>query len=1150
MRHIYLFLIICSLLPQSLFAQDTTWVQTFTFDDITKRRDIFAFPDGSQTYRKILMYYTLKCDPATTQDSYNCGEWDYSTHNLIWDHRGVLDSTRRTHPTFKVGNASPDSVSYSIAPTYNYYQTQQQSIVHTNTVSLTTASVGMGSDESAYPFRSGQTAAKAQFLWRAEELSAAGLAAGNISGMQFDLSSLGSTLYNLRIKLKQTTRDSLTTASYETDLTTVYFLNTTFAATGWQSLQFHTPFAWDGTSNIAVEISCDAAAGSTDNTVHASQTAWQSGVYTAGTDYCINLNPNGGADHVNFGTTPHIAGNEPRTYEAWGYARAFNDGGLFQAGPGGATGADFSLRTSGTVNQWRAQFWGTPDFDVTLNNSLNNWHHYAVTYNGSTMKVYYDGGLAGQKSYELQTPASDVRVGEWLGTYFRGMVDEFRVWDVALSQTQLRDWKDRDLDATHPQYAALRGSYSFNEGMGSVTADGSPMGNPQGLLKNSAWWKRFSGNELFRNFSATNLRPNVVFEQGVYESVLTNVTATDSLINAPLQIIRYDNPGSSGQIADDSPLVPSLATDTLVVWAANRYSYTYDANGTKVDSTWINSDATLYQSISEWYSPTVEYEIGRFITPYGIGLDLGSEGFRWVYDVTDYAPLLVDSVDLQAGNQQELIDVKFALIHGAAPATVQRIQQIWNKSYASYNYASLDNDASLSAKTLDILPSTDKLKVKTRLTGHGHSSNTGNYPHCCEWKDNTHYLKVNGVTADTWHIWQDFECADNPVYPQGGTWPGSREGWCPGDVVKENDFFVTDGVQNGQITLDYDITPVPTSNQGMGSGNYLMAMQLFEYSAPSHDLDAEIYDVIRPNNWEYYSRRNPICFDPIVTVRNNGNTNLSSIAFSYQVQGGTPETYTWNGNLGYGQKIDIALPISGAEFWLGDPQNRFTATITGVNGGTDSYAANNSMSTNYEMPDIYNEHFRITLKTNNNSNENYYTISDINGDVIYSRDGFSDNTTYNDTMLLAPGCYTLEFYDDGLDGLSYWANTAQGNGYLRLRRIPSTSILKSFEPEFGRYLHYSFIISEQVISIQNPNIPKLIAVYPNPSKGIFEVDLPNISSTYRAEVFNLLGQRIAQQNGNAAIDHLSFDLSQQAAGIYTIVVHTPDQVWTGKVVKE
>lgn len=208
------------------------------------------------------------------------------------------------------------------------------------------------------------------------------------------------------------------------------------------------------------------------------------------------------------------------------------------------------------------------------------------------------------------------------------------------------------------------------------------------------------------------------------------------------------------------------------------------------------------------------------------------------------------------------------------------------------------------------------------------------------------------------------------------------------------------------------------------------------------------------------------------------------------------------------------------------------------------------MSTNYEMPDIYNEHFRITLKTNNNSNENYYTISDINGDVIYSRDGFSDNTTYNDTMLLAPGCYTLEFYDDGLDGLSYWANTAQGNGYLRLRRIPSTSILKSFEPEFGRYLHYSFIISEQVISIQNPNIPKLIAVYPNPSKGIFEVDLPNISSTYRAEVFNLLGQRIAQQNGNAAIDHLSFDLSQQAAGIYTIIVHTPDQVWTGKVVKE
>ncbi len=33
------------------------------------------------------------------------------------------------------------------------------------------------------------------------------------------------------------------------------------------------------------------------------------------------------------------------------------------------------------------------------------------------------------------------------------------------------------------------------------------------------------------------------------------------------------------------------------------------------------------------------FEIARFITPYGKRLDLGLNGFTWIYDVTDYEPL-------------------------------------------------------------------------------------------------------------------------------------------------------------------------------------------------------------------------------------------------------------------------------------------------------------------------------------------------------------------------------------------------------------------------------------------------------------------------------------------------------------------------------
>ena len=78
------FTVVGVLLASALIAQDTTWVQTFTFEDITKRRDTYTFPDGSESYRKVLMYYNLKCDAQTTQDNFACGEWDYLTYTNLY----------------------------------------------------------------------------------------------------------------------------------------------------------------------------------------------------------------------------------------------------------------------------------------------------------------------------------------------------------------------------------------------------------------------------------------------------------------------------------------------------------------------------------------------------------------------------------------------------------------------------------------------------------------------------------------------------------------------------------------------------------------------------------------------------------------------------------------------------------------------------------------------------------------------------------------------------------------------------------------------------------------------------------------------------------------------------------------------------------
>ena len=57
---------------------DTIYVKTLTFKDTTKRSGTWLFPP-KDSYEKVVMLYTLKCDPATTQDQYPCGEWDYLT---------------------------------------------------------------------------------------------------------------------------------------------------------------------------------------------------------------------------------------------------------------------------------------------------------------------------------------------------------------------------------------------------------------------------------------------------------------------------------------------------------------------------------------------------------------------------------------------------------------------------------------------------------------------------------------------------------------------------------------------------------------------------------------------------------------------------------------------------------------------------------------------------------------------------------------------------------------------------------------------------------------------------------------------------------------------------------------------------------------
>lgn len=84
-------------------------------------------------------------------------------------------------------------------------------------------------------------------------------------------------------------------------------------------------------------------------------------------------------------------------------------------------------------------YWGTgsSESNVTIGSiSVNTWHHFAVTYDGSTMRTFLDGTAGGTgSSFTLDTPDGDTALGANLsavsGGNYIGYIDEIRVSKTA-----------------------------------------------------------------------------------------------------------------------------------------------------------------------------------------------------------------------------------------------------------------------------------------------------------------------------------------------------------------------------------------------------------------------------------------------------------------------------------------------------------------------------------------------------------------------------------------------------------------------------------------------------------------------------------------------------------------------------------------------
>lgn len=269
-------------------------------------------------------------------------------------------------------------------------------------------------------------------------------------------------------------------------------------------------------------------------------------------------------------TYPGVLGNAPRTVEAWIKLPTTTAGENLVTtwGSDNVNGGRFTVRINNMSGLYKLRIenkGGGVNGTVTLNDG--NWHHIAVTYDNSLStnkyKLYVDGNLDTQGDIGTATNTVALtnmiigrRINPSLGGFFNGSIDEIRVWDKALTLTEIQANKNYQF-CTAP--ANLKAYFKMNEGTinsnnTTVTSIASSVGSYTGALNS------FTLNGTASNFTTGSSSVNT-------PSINNNVTVSGSTITAAQAGAAYQWVNCSNGTA-----ITGATTQSFIPSVAGNYS--------------------------------------------------------------------------------------------------------------------------------------------------------------------------------------------------------------------------------------------------------------------------------------------------------------------------------------------------------------------------------------------------------------------------------------------------------------------------------------------------------------------------------------------------------------------------------------------------
>ncbi|MCX6252029.1 MAG: T9SS type A sorting domain-containing protein [Bacteroidetes bacterium] len=285
---------------------------------------------------------------------------------------------------------------------------------------------------------------------------------------------------------------------------------------------------------------------------------------------------------------------------------------------------------------------------------------------------------------------------------------------------------------------------------------------------------------------------------------------------------------------------------------------------------------------------------------------------------------------------------------------------------------------------------------------------------------------------------------------------------------------------------------------------------------------------------------------PIIKIRNNGNTAVSSFHLKYQVNDGTVGDFSWSGNITTLQKAYVALPEINFTPLLVNTLKVYSVDPNNVN---DEYPKNDTIKYFIDAAPLPTTVLNTIIMTDNNPEQTTWNVKASNGTVIKAAGPYTQaNHAYRDEIDLPVGsgdCYTFTIHDSGGNGLC----CANGGGSYMIYDPGNNDNIILQGSVFTDSAYSQFKIVGVGVD-DNPGSSQ-ITIHPNPFMDETTISLfLSTQSNITMSIFNLTGQLVRTEitgilkSGNHDLILKSNGL---APGIYLLKVQTCNKVFTKKI---